>query len=131
MTIVPEQRVLLAAVNLAIFDACLQPIKPLNKQSDDPRDFRMQADARSAMAFLHGDGLDDFCNWLDFEAAWLRKRLQEYMYEENLLGNPVVDEELRINASRRRFYRMNYRIWLLSKDEEIPEPTDETEAAND
>jgi hypothetical protein len=127
MRIIPEQQVLIAAINLAVFDACKQPIYlgDLRTKSDDPRDYKLPVNVRSAMYFLHRDGLDTYCNWLDFDPSWLRKRLQQFMYEENLLANPIHLDGMRIDASKRRHYRLNYRIFMLSPDEPFPNEPDQ------
>jgi len=115
---IPEQRILMAVVNCAITDSCLRPIRRGRAKTKNPEDYRMQRDAHSAFVFLYGDGLDIYCNWLPFEASWLRKRLEEFMYSNAIRSK---NEYLRITDQQKRAYRFNHTLWMKNPCLKVPE----------
>lgn len=94
---IPERRLLAAVVAQAIRDASAAPIK------EGKRAVRLPGDARSAMAFLFGPGLDAYAMWLDFDPDQFRNNLLDMRP-----GVHLSDEQ-------RRNFRFNYRSWTDKK----------------
>jgi len=110
---IPEQRVLLAVVNCAILDTCRMPIyigSP-SKRKRDVEDYRLDEHARSAFHFLFGKDLESYCNWLDLDPGWLRKKLSTFMHDGRVRMTVNSKEPLRVSEEQRRIYRLNYSLW--------------------
>ena len=116
--LIPEQRILLAVINTAIFDTCRKPIYtgepnvPLRK-----REYRLDTEARTAFQFLWGEGLETYCNWLPLEPSWLRNKLLAFMNNDKpmmkALSKNVV---MRIDDTQRRYFRLNYKLFRQEKE---------------
>jgi hypothetical protein len=96
------RRLLLAVVDQAVRDACLQPVEK-----------RPQRDAVSALNFLLSKniaGLAEYAAWLDFDADMFRAKLLERMhsYEERQING--------FDPLSRRHFRINYQLWLANQD---------------
>jgi hypothetical protein len=114
---IPEQRVLLAVVNCAILDTCRMPIyigSP-SKRKRDVEDYRLDEHARSAFHFLFGKDLESYCNWLDLDPGWLRKKLSTFMHDGRVRMAVSNKEPLRVSEEQRRIYRLNYSLWSKDK----------------
>lgn len=118
----PEKRILLAAINLAVVDSCIQPLKPSDIKEKNRKYYAMvlyedqewgfHRDARSAMNFLHGNGLDMYCKFLEFDPDYLRSRLDKFMSSTAQQMKLSSGEKLApFDGSSRRFYRFNYKLW--------------------
>ena len=116
--LIPEQRILLAVINTAIFDTCRQPIYtgepnvPIKK-----REYRLDTEARTAFQFLWGEGLETYCNWLPIDPQWLRNKLLAFMNNDRpmmkALSKNVV---MRIDDTQRRYFRLNYKLFRQEKE---------------
>ena len=116
--LIPEQRILLAVINTAIFDTCRKPIYigepnvPLRK-----REYRLDTEARTAFQFLWGEGLETYCNWLPIDPEWLRNKLLAFMNNDKpmmkALSKNVV---MRIDDTQRRYFRLNYKLFRQEKE---------------
>ena len=116
--LIPEQRILLAVINTAIFDTCRKPIYtgepnvPLRK-----REYRLDTEARTAFQFLWGEGLETYCNWLPIDPQWLRNKLLAFMNNDKpmmkALSKNVV---MRIDDTQRRYFRLNYKLFRQEKE---------------
>lgn len=115
--LIPEQRVLLAVVNTAVFDTCRQPIYtgepnvPLKR-----REYRLDSEARTAFQFIWGEGLEIYCNWLPLEADWLRNKLLVFMYDPKPRKSVSKKVVLRIDDTQRRYFRLNHKLFKLEKN---------------
>ena len=115
--LIPEQRVLLAVVNTAVFDTCRQPIYtgepnvPLKR-----REYRLDSEARTAFQFIWGEGLEIYCNWLPLEADWLRNKLLVFMYDPKPRKSVSKKVVLRIDDKQRRYFRLNHKLFKLEKN---------------
>ena len=115
--LIPEQRVLLAVVNTAVFDTCRQPIYtgepnvPLKR-----REYRLDSDARTAFQFIWGEGLEIYCNWLPLDADWLRNKLLVFMYDPKPRKSVSKKVVLRIDDTQRRYFRLNHKLFKLEKN---------------
>jgi hypothetical protein len=115
--LIPEQRVLYAAINLAIFDTCKQPIiagefAPRSKN----KDYKLHTDARTAFQFIWGEGLENFCLWLPLDPGWLRNKLLEFMYDPKARVSNSKKIVLRIDDKQRRMFRINYKLFKQEKE---------------
>lgn len=90
----PEKRVLLAAVILAVSDACRKPGKM------DPSSLAMEAHD-----FLWGPRLDMFLHWVDIDSGWFRRNLMLMMEDTS------ATHISHFNSDQRRAFRVNHRIW--------------------
>jgi hypothetical protein len=116
--LIPEQRILLAVINTAIFDTCRHPIYtgepnvPLKK-----REYRLDTEARTAFQFIWGEGLEIYCNWLPLDPGWLRNKLLAFMNNDKpmmkALSKNVV---MRIDDTQRRYFRLNYKLFRQEKE---------------
>lgn len=116
--LIPEQRILLAVINTAIFDTCRQPIYtgepnvPIKK-----REYRLDTEARTAFQFIWGEGLETYCNWLPIDPQWLRNKLLAFMNNDKpmmkALSKNVV---MRIDDTQRRYFRLNYKLFRQEKE---------------
>lgn len=116
--LIPEQRILLAVINTAIFDTCRQPIYtgepnvPIKK-----REYRLDTEARTAFQFIWGEGLETYCNWLPIDPQWLRNKLLAFMNNDRpmmkALSKNVV---MRIDDTQRRYFRLNYKLFRQEKE---------------
>jgi hypothetical protein len=68
--ITPEHRLVLAIITRAALDAMI----PARKSKLTGRK-KLGEYAQSALAFLFGSGLDDYCRWLALDVNYLRKQL--------------------------------------------------------
>ena len=125
--LIPEQRVLLAVINTAVFDTCRQPIYtgepnvPLKK-----REYRLDTEARTAFQFIWGEGLEIYCNWLPLEPSWLRNKLLVFMYDPKPRKSISKNVVLRIDDTQRRYFRLNYKLYKLEKNPCWTSPEDES-----
>ena len=116
--LIPEQRILLAVINTAIFDTCRHPIYtgepnvPIKK-----REYRLDTEARTAFQFIWGEGLETYCNWLPIDPEWLRNKLLVFMNNDRpmmkALSKNVV---MRIDDTQRRYFRLNYKLFRQEKE---------------
>ena len=116
--LIPEQRILLAVINTAIFDTCRHPIYtgepnvPIKK-----REYRLDTEARTAFQFIWGEGLETYCNWLPIDPGWLRNKLLAFMNNDKpmmkALSKNVV---MRIDDTQRRYFRLNYKLFRQEKE---------------
>ena len=115
--LIPEQRVLLAVVNTAVFDTCRQPIYtgepnvPLKR-----REYRLDSEARTAFQFIWGEGLEIYCNWLPLDPDWLRNKLLVFMYDPKPRKSVSKKVVLRIDDTQRRYFRLNHKLFKLEKN---------------
>ena len=115
--LIPEQRVLLAVVNTAVFDTCRQPIYtgepnvPIKR-----REYRLDSEARTAFQFIWGEGLEIYCNWLPLDADWLRNKLLVFMYDPKPRKSVSKKVVLRIDDTQRRYFRLNHKLFKLEKN---------------
>ena len=115
--LIPEQRVLLAVVNTAVFDTCRQPIYtgepnvPIKR-----REYRLDSEARTAFQFIWGEGLEVYCNWLPLDPDWLRNKLLVFMYDPKPRKSIAKNVVLRIDDTQRRYFRLNYKLFKLEKN---------------
>ena len=93
----PEERVLLAVVNLAVLDAME---KPLGKYPDQ----KLTENARTAMRFLYGSGFEGYCSVLGYNAQYMRRQLETYQLDGRT-------DKGRITTEHRRAFRANLRLW--------------------
>jgi hypothetical protein len=116
--LIPEQRVLMAAINLAIFDSCKQPIiaGDLLTKSKKHKDYKLHTDARTAFQFIFGEGLENFCNWLPLDSGWLRKKLLDYMFDDGPKKPTAKDVVVRVDDQQRRMFRINYKLYKLERE---------------
>jgi hypothetical protein len=94
---IPEERLLLAVINLAVLDAM---VRPLGKYPDQ----RLTVNANSAMRFLYGSGFERCCFLLGFNVHHMRRKL-EAMSMERLGGKHRITED------HRRSFRANLHLW--------------------
>jgi hypothetical protein len=129
LPLIPEQRVLLAAINVAIFDTCKQPILAgdLLSKSKKHKDFKLHTDARTAFQFIFGDGLANFCNWLPLDPDWLRKKLLDYMFYDGPKKPTAKDVVIRVDDMQRRNFRINYKLYKLEKEPCWTSPEEESQ----
>lgn len=116
--LIPEQRVLLAVINTAIFDTCRHPIYTGQPNvAHKKREYRLDTEARTAFQFIWGEGLEIYCNWLPLDPDWLRNKLLAFMNNDKpmmkALSKNVV---LRIDDTQRRYFRLNYKLYKLEKN---------------
>ena len=115
--LIPEQRVLLAVINTAVFDTCRQPIYtgepnvPIKR-----REYRLDSEARTAFQFIWGEGLEIYCNWLPLDADWLRNKLLVFMYDPKPRKSVSKKVVLRIDDKQRRYFRLNHKLFKLEKN---------------
>jgi hypothetical protein len=115
--LIPEQRILLAVINTAIFDTCRKPIYtgepnvPLRK-----REYRLDTEARTAFQFLWGEGLEIYCNWLPLEPSWLRNKLLDFMYFPGSRKAIAKNVVMKIDDTQRRYFKHNYKLFKLEKE---------------
>lgn len=125
--LIPEQRVLLAVVNTAVFDTCRQPIYtgepnvPLKR-----REYRLDSEARTAFQFIWGEGLEIYCNWLPLDPDWLRNKLLVFMYDPKPRKSIAKNVVLRIDDTQRRYFRLNHKLFKLEKNLCWTSPEDES-----
>lgn len=98
---------LASVVWIAINDGATAPIR----RSRDG--LPMGHDAFTAMRFLFDEtvsGLNEYANWLDFDAGQFRTRLRETMANQSphMIGG--------FEPIRRRHFRQNYGMWLQLRD---------------
>ena len=114
--LIPEQRILLAVINTAIFDTCRKPIYtgepnvPLRK-----REYRLDTEARTAFQFIWGEGLEIYCNWLPLEPSWLRNKLLDFMYYPGSRKAIAKNVVMKIDDTQRRYFKHNYKLFKLEK----------------
>lgn len=114
--LIPEQRILLAVINTAIFDTCRKPIYtgepnvPLRK-----REYRLDTEARTAFQFIWGEGLEIYCNWLPLEPSWLRNKLLDFMYFPGSRKAIAKNVVMKIDDTQRRYFKHNYKLFKLEK----------------
>jgi hypothetical protein len=127
--LIPEQRVLYAAINLAIFDACKQPIiaGELIQKSKKHKDYKLHADARTAFQFIWGEGLENFCLWIPLDPGWLRNKLLEFMYDPKPRVSNSNKIVLRIDDKQRRMFRINYKLFKQEKEPCWKSPEEESQ----
>ena len=125
---IPEQRILLAVINTAIFDTCRQPIYtgeptvPLKK-----REYRLDVHARTAFQFIWGEGLDTYCNWLPLDPGWLRKKLLAFMFNDKPMPKAISKNVvMRVDDQQRRFFRLNYKLFRQEKEPCWTSPEEES-----
>jgi len=115
--LIPEQRILLAVINTAIFDTCRKPIYtgepnvPLRK-----REYRLDTEARTAFQFIWGEGLEIYCNWLPLEPSWLRNKLLDFMYFPGSRKAIAKNVVMKIDDTQRRYFKHNYKLFKLEKE---------------
>ena len=115
--LIPEQRILLAVINTAIFDTCRKPIYigepnvPLRK-----REYRLDTEARTAFQFIWGEGLETYCNWLPLEPSWLRNKLLDFMYFPGSRKAIAKNVVMKIDDTQRRYFRLNHKLFKLEKN---------------
>jgi hypothetical protein len=125
--LIPEQRVLLAVVNTAVFDTCRQPIYtgeptvPIKR-----REYRLDSEARTAFQFIWGEGLEIYCRWLPLEPSWLRNKLLVFMYDPKPRKSISKNVVLRIDDTQRRYFRLNYKLYKLEKEPCWTSPEEES-----
>lgn len=90
---IPERRLLSAVVALAVHDACATPLIKNSKATG------ITADAKTALAFLFGKGLDAYALWLDFDPDQFRQNLLTMRPGKHLSDN------------ERRNFKANYKLW--------------------
>lgn len=90
----PEARVLQAVILQAVCDACQTPMAS----------GALTHDARTALDFLFGEGMDCYCSYLGWNANWMRKKIQE------IFSKPAKNKD-RFNNSRRANFRANLSKW--------------------
>jgi hypothetical protein len=129
LPLIPEQRILLAAINVAIFDTCKQPILAgdLITKSKKHKDYKLHTDARTAFQFLFSDGLANFCNWLPLDPDWLRKKLLDYMFDDRPKKPTAKDVVIRVDDMQRRNFRINYKLYKLEKEPCWTSPEEESQ----
>lgn len=93
----PEERILLAVINLAALDAMEKPLGKYSSQT-------MTNNARTAMRFLYGSGLEAYCSLLGLDAQYLRRQLEAYQSDD-------LCDTRRITSEHRRAFRANLRLW--------------------
>jgi hypothetical protein len=114
--LIPEQRILLAVINTAIFDTCRKPIYtgepnvPLRK-----REYRLDTEARTAFQFIWGEGLEIYCSWLPLEPSWLRNKLLDFMYFPGSRKAIAKNVVMKIDDTQRRYFKHNYKLFKLEK----------------
>lgn len=114
--LIPEQRILLAVINTAIFDTCRKPIYigepnvPLRK-----REYRLDTEARTAFQFIWGEGLETYCSWLPLEPSWLRNKLLDFMYYPGSRKAIAKNVVMKIDDTQRRYFKHNYKLFKLEK----------------
>jgi len=129
LPLIPEQRILLAAINTAIFDTCKQPILAgeLLTKSNKHKDYKLHTDARTAFQFIFSDGLANFCNWLPLDPDWLRKKLLDYMFYDGPKKPTAKDVVIRVDDMQRRHFRINYKLYKLEKEPCWTSPEEESQ----
>lgn len=90
----PEARVLQAVVLQAVYDACQTPMAS----------GALTHDARTALDFLFGKGMDCYCSYLGWNADWMREKVQE------IFAQPAKDKD-RFNNFKRATFRSNLMRW--------------------
>jgi len=93
----PEERILLAVINLAAVDAMEKPIGKWPEQ-------KLTENARSAMQFLYGRGFEGYCAVLGFDVNYMRKQLETYQLDAHT-------DKRRVTTEHRRAFRANLRLW--------------------
>lgn len=93
----PEERLLLAVINLAVLDAME---KPLGKWPNQ----KLTENARTAMRFLYGNGFESYCALLGYDAQYMRRQLETYQMDGRM-------DKGRITTEHRRAFRANLRLW--------------------
>ena len=106
--ITPEERVIYAVVNQAIFDACDRPI------GRELHSMAMTENAKSAMRFIFSTDLDAYLKWTDLEPSWFRKKLLDVMFDSKNVQPFFANKERtphRLDDSHKRAFRANYGMW--------------------
>lgn len=93
----PEERLLLAVINLAAIDAMEKPIGKWPQQ-------KLTEHARTAMRFLYGSGLEAYCSLLGLDAQYLRRQLETDQLDGRM-------DKRRVTTEHRRAFRANLRLW--------------------
>ena len=93
----PEERILLAVINLAAVDAMEKPIGKWPEQ-------KLTENARSAMQFLYGRGFEGYCAVLGFDVNYMRKQLETDQLDGRM-------DKGRITTEHRRAFKANLRLW--------------------
>jgi hypothetical protein len=96
-TRIPEERLLLAVINLAVLDAMA---RPLGKHPNQ----RLTVNANSAMRFLYGSGFERCCFLLGFNVHYMRRKLEN-------MGMERLGGKRRITEDHRRSFRANLHLW--------------------
>lgn len=93
----PEERILLAVINLACMDAMDRPLGTYPNQ-------RLTENAHSAMQFLYGSGFEGYCAVLGFDVDYMRRQLETYQFDGRT-------DKRRVTTEHRRAFRANLRLW--------------------
>ena len=93
----PEERILLAVINLAAIDAMEKPIGKWPQQ-------KLTENARTAMRFLYGSGFEGYCAVLGFDVNYMRKQLETDQLDGRM-------DKGRITTEHRRAFKANLRLW--------------------
>lgn len=93
----PEERILLAVINLAVIDAMERPLGKGPHQ-------KLTENARTAMRFLYGSGLEGYCGLLGFDVGYMRRQLETYNIDGRM-------DKGRITTEHRRAFKANLRLW--------------------
>ena len=93
----PEERILLAVINLAAIDAMERPLGTYPHQ-------KLTQNAKSAMRFLYGSGFEGYCAALGFDVDYMRRKL------ETMTTSSVVNKH-RVTDEHRRAFRANLKLW--------------------
>jgi hypothetical protein len=121
----PEERVLLAVINLAALDAMERPLGKHPNQE-------LTENARSALRFLLGSGFRAYCNALGFDPKYMLNKL-ECMIQDRETWTARLSEEhwrsLRCNLWlwRQGQYRSSRQKRDKAKDEKTLEVSDVNE----
>ena len=93
----PEERLLLAVINLAAIDAMEKPMGKWPQQ-------KLTENARTAMRFLYGSGFEGYCAVLGFDVNYMRKQLETDQLDGRM-------DKRRVTTEHRRAFRANLRLW--------------------
>jgi hypothetical protein len=93
----PEERVLLAVINLACTDAMEKPLGKWPHQ-------KLTENAKTALRFLYGTGFERYCAALGFDAVYMRRKL-----ETNKMDG--LTDKGRITTEYRRTFLANLHLW--------------------
>lgn len=122
----PEERLLSAVVTLAIYDACLPPVKINVIEKGKKKKVNVLChNAYTAYIFLFNGGADGYYAALDMEPTETKKRLMEQLCDfSHNKPFDTTDRNNELISKKKRLFKLNHRLYndgyLRGNFKEIP-----------